>query len=93
MSTSAGDSSTIYQRPVELLQNLIRFDTTNPPGNEEECIKYIDTLLQSAGIQTTIVAQSANRPNLIARFQGRGVLVTSRPNTTIFRFSFNPTVI
>jgi acetylornithine deacetylase/succinyl-diaminopimelate desuccinylase-like protein len=72
MSTSAGDSSTIYQRPVELLQNLIRFDTTNPPGNEEECIKYIDTLLQSAGIQTTIVAQSANRPNLIARFPGRG---------------------
>ncbi len=26
------DSSTLYQRPVELLQNLIRFDTTNPPG-------------------------------------------------------------
>ncbi len=24
----------IYERPAELLQNLIRFDTTNPPGNE-----------------------------------------------------------
>lgn len=24
----------IYKRPAELLQQLIRFDTTNPPGNE-----------------------------------------------------------
>jgi len=23
---------------IELLQELIRFDTTNPPGNEAECI-------------------------------------------------------
>ncbi|MGV7224285.1 MAG: hypothetical protein ACQ9MH_22560 [Nitrospinales bacterium] len=26
---STNDISTIYQRPVELLQHLIRFDTTN----------------------------------------------------------------
>lgn len=73
MSTSTiSDQSTIYQRPVELLQHLIRFDTTNPPGNEEECIKYIGALLNNAGLQTTIVAKSPNRPNLIARLPGRG---------------------
>jgi acetylornithine deacetylase/succinyl-diaminopimelate desuccinylase-like protein len=72
MSTSTSDQSTIYQRPVELLQRLICFDTTNPPGNEEECIKYIGALLNNAGLQTTIVAQSPNRPNLIARLPGRG---------------------
>ena len=29
-------NQTIYERPAELLQNLIRFDTTNPPGNEAD---------------------------------------------------------
>jgi len=57
---------------VELLQSLIRFDTTNPPGNEAECIKYIDGLLTQAGFETTLLAKDTNRPNLIARLKGRG---------------------
>ena len=68
----AVSDSTIHQRPVELLQNLVRFDTTNPPGNEEGCIRYIDLLLNEAGLHTSIVAQSPNRPNLFARLPGRG---------------------
>ena len=60
------------QRPVELLQRLVRFDTTNPPGNEAECIGYIDELLTAAGIETTILARHPDRPNLIARLPGRG---------------------
>ena len=58
--------------PVELLQRLIRFDTTNPPGNEAECISYINGLLTEAGIQTTILARKPNRPNLLARLPGSG---------------------
>jgi acetylornithine deacetylase/succinyl-diaminopimelate desuccinylase-like protein len=62
----------IYQRPVELLQRLIRFDTTNPPGNEAECIFFIKGLLNDAGIEATILAQAQDRPNLIARLPGQG---------------------
>jgi acetylornithine deacetylase/succinyl-diaminopimelate desuccinylase-like protein len=69
---SAGAMSSIYQRPAELLQRLIRFDTTNPPGNEAECIAFINELLTGAGIQTTILARTPERPNLIARLSGRG---------------------
>lgn len=58
--------------PVALLQKLIRFDTTNPPGNEAECIAYIDGLLQAAGIETQLLALDPNRPNLIARIPGQG---------------------
>ncbi len=58
--------------PVELLQNHIRFDTTNPPGNELDCVEYIDKLLTGAGFQTTLLAKTANRPNLITRLNGRG---------------------
>src|SRR5574341_433702 len=64
--------SDIYQRPVELLQNLIRFDTTNPPGDEGKCVNYINGLLQSAGIETTLLARTPERPNLIARLPGEG---------------------
>jgi acetylornithine deacetylase/succinyl-diaminopimelate desuccinylase-like protein len=62
----------IYQRPAELLQRLIRFDTTNPPGNEAACIAYLRDLLTAAGIETKVVALDPNRPNLIARLPGRG---------------------
>jgi acetylornithine deacetylase/succinyl-diaminopimelate desuccinylase-like protein len=63
---------TIYQRPVELLQNLIRFDTSNPPGNERECVMYIGDLLNAAGIETRILFKDSNRPNLVARLVGKG---------------------
>jgi len=62
----------IYQRPAELLQNLIRFNTTNPPGHEVECVRYIKGLLDEAGIESTLIAKDPNRPNLIARIPSRG---------------------
>ncbi len=62
----------IYQRPAELLQKLIQFDTTNPPGNESECISFINGVLTEAGIEAKILAQSPERPNLIARLSGQG---------------------
>jgi acetylornithine deacetylase/succinyl-diaminopimelate desuccinylase-like protein len=57
---------------VELLQNLIRFDTTNPPGNEAACINYIDDLLTDAGFETMILARDSARPNLVTRLAGQG---------------------
>ncbi|HRJ44783.1 MAG: M20/M25/M40 family metallo-hydrolase [Caldilineaceae bacterium] len=62
----------LYERPLEMLQTLVRMDTTNPPGNEILCIQYLDNLLQEAGLATTILAKDPNRPNLIARLPGRG---------------------
>jgi acetylornithine deacetylase/succinyl-diaminopimelate desuccinylase-like protein len=69
---SASNISTIYQRPAEMLQRLIQFDTTNPPGNETECIDYIDTLLKKIGLETIRLAKDPNRPNLITRLKGQG---------------------
>ena len=65
------DEISIAHRPVDLLQQLIRYDTTNPPGNEAECISYINTILSKAGINTTIFAKDPARPNVIARIPGR----------------------
>lgn len=58
--------------PVEILQALIRFNTSNPPGNEAACIMYIRQLLEDAGIETRIEALDPARPNLLARIMGSG---------------------
>ena len=65
-------STPIYERPTDLLRTLIRFDTTNPPGDEAACIGYLNGLLQDAGLRTTLLAKDPNRPNLVARLPGRG---------------------
>ncbi|MCY4083043.1 MAG: M20/M25/M40 family metallo-hydrolase [Caldilineaceae bacterium] len=62
----------IYDRPTDLLRTLVRYDTTNPPGNEAECIGFLTGLLQEAGLATTLLAKDPNRPNLVARLPGRG---------------------
>jgi acetylornithine deacetylase/succinyl-diaminopimelate desuccinylase-like protein len=56
--------------PVELLRELIRFDTTNPPGNEEACIAYVESLLRDHGIESERYERAPGRPNLIARHAG-----------------------
>lgn len=58
--------------PELLLQQLIRFDTTNPPGNESGCIEFIRGLLEGEGVDVTILARDPARPNLIARLRGTG---------------------
>jgi acetylornithine deacetylase/succinyl-diaminopimelate desuccinylase-like protein len=68
----AEDGAPIDVRPVELLQNLIRFDTTNPPGNEAACIAYASEVLAAAGFETAILARDEARPNLVTRLPGRG---------------------
>ncbi|HST33435.1 MAG TPA: M20/M25/M40 family metallo-hydrolase [Solirubrobacteraceae bacterium] len=62
----------LQDRPLELLQRLLRFDTSNPPGNERECIEWIKGLLEALGCEVRILAQQPERPNLIARIAGRG---------------------
>jgi acetylornithine deacetylase/succinyl-diaminopimelate desuccinylase-like protein len=55
---------------VTLLQELIRFDTTNPPGNEEACVAHIEALLNAHDVETERYEKVPGRPNLIARHAG-----------------------
>ena len=55
---------------LELLRDLIRFDTTNPPGNEEACVAFVEALLRDHGIESERYEQTPGRPNLVARHAG-----------------------
>jgi acetylornithine deacetylase/succinyl-diaminopimelate desuccinylase-like protein len=66
---TAGETD-IHARPAELLQRLIRFDTTNPPGNEKACIAWVGELLRGVGCDSIVRARDPERPNLVARIEG-----------------------
>jgi acetylornithine deacetylase/succinyl-diaminopimelate desuccinylase-like protein len=55
---------------TELLQELIRFDTTNPPGNEAACIDFLRAQLDEVGCETETYEQAPGRPNLVSRLAG-----------------------
>lgn len=57
---------------VGLLQRLLRFDTTNPPGNERPCAEFIAGLLRKEGLDPTLVETDADRANVVARLRGDG---------------------
>lgn len=62
----------LYTRPADLLQALIRFNTTNPPGDEAACIAFLRGLLDEVGLASTVLTRTPGRPNLLARLPGRG---------------------
>jgi acetylornithine deacetylase/succinyl-diaminopimelate desuccinylase-like protein len=57
---------------VQLLQELIRIDTTNPPGNELAAARHIEKLLKADGIETQVLDVAPGRANLYARLKGDG---------------------
>lgn len=61
-----------HTRPADLLQQLIRFDTTNPPGDEAKLIGWAAEVIRGYGIEPVIVGKSPSRTNLVARLKGRG---------------------
>jgi len=57
---------------TELLQDLIRVDTTNPPGNETAAAEVLRNYLEESGAQVDLYARVPERANLVARIPGRG---------------------
>jgi acetylornithine deacetylase/succinyl-diaminopimelate desuccinylase-like protein len=57
---------------IELLQQLIRLDTVNPPGNERPAIELLQRYLSDAGFDTEVLAAEPERPNLVATLDGEG---------------------
>jgi acetylornithine deacetylase/succinyl-diaminopimelate desuccinylase-like protein len=53
----------------ELLRELIRFNTVNPPGNERPAQEYLADHLERAGFECELLGAEPGRPNLIARLR------------------------
>jgi len=68
----AVEVATLRQEVTELLQELIRIDTTNPPGNETPAAELLRSYLEDAGVTCELYAKIPERANLVARIPGRG---------------------
>jgi acetylornithine deacetylase/succinyl-diaminopimelate desuccinylase-like protein len=55
---------------TDLLQQLIRVDTTNPPGNETAAAELLRDYLAANGVESELIAKVPERANLVARIPG-----------------------
>lgn len=62
----------IKEEVTDLLSDLIRFDTTNPPGNETVAAKYLAKTLGQEGFACEVLESSHGRGSIITRLKGDG---------------------
>lgn len=56
---------------IELLKDILKINTTNPPGNEALAVKKLLPVFEKAGIETEVVDYSEGRQQLIAAYPGK----------------------
>jgi acetylornithine deacetylase/succinyl-diaminopimelate desuccinylase-like protein len=57
---------------VHLFREILRIDTTNPPGNERPCADLIGRLFAREGIEFRILESEPTRASIVARLSGTG---------------------
>lgn len=62
----------VEEEVTHLLSDLIRINTTNPPGNETEAAKYLARHLGSEGFKCELYESAPDRGSVITRIKGTG---------------------
>jgi len=57
---------------VDLMQQYLRINTSNPPGNEMATAQFLKSTLAREGVQSEIFEYTPGRANIIARIKGDG---------------------
>ncbi|HSP13229.1 MAG TPA: M20/M25/M40 family metallo-hydrolase [Thermoanaerobaculia bacterium] len=56
---------------AKLLQEYVRIDTSNPPGNELPAAQWLAGMIAKAGVPTEIIEPAPRRANLYVRIKGK----------------------
>jgi acetylornithine deacetylase/succinyl-diaminopimelate desuccinylase-like protein len=65
-------ATALRDEATELLRELIRRDTVNPPGNETRAADLLRAYLEDAGLECETYAKVPERANLVTRISGGG---------------------
>ena len=80
-------TTNLRDEAVELLQELLRLNTVNPPGNETIAAELLRAYLEDSGVACELYALEPERANLVARIPGRGegpsLLLLSHTDTVV----------
>ena len=66
------DWDSVKEEVTGYLQDLLRIDTTNPPGNETEAAEYIAGVLRREGFEPVITESAPGRGNVTTRLDTGG---------------------
>src|SRR5712692_10095795 len=77
-SSPIGDTSAIAKEAEGWLADLIKINTTNPPGNEQIAAMYIAGVLQKEGIKAEILDLAPGRSALVARLRSTAMADPSK---------------
>ncbi len=64
--------ASLREEASALLQELIRLDTVNPPGNETAAAELLRDYLAASGVESELYAKVPERANFVARLPGSG---------------------
>lgn len=71
---------------TELLRELLRIDTVNPPGNETAAAEAVGAYLTRSGVPWRLVSREPHRANLVARLpggEGPSLMLTGHTDTVV----------
>jgi acetylornithine deacetylase/succinyl-diaminopimelate desuccinylase-like protein len=66
------DWARVEAETMDHFQAVVRFDTSDPPGNERPTAEYVRQVLDREGIATQVFELEPNRVNVVARLKGSG---------------------
>src|SRR5580704_14062905 len=69
---AADDNRPLGERTLQYLTDLVRLDTSNPPGNETRVAEYLKQVADSHQIPCELLGSDPKRKNFVARIKGSG---------------------
>jgi hypothetical protein len=73
-----GDTTALAKEAQGWLIDMVRTNTTNPPGSEQSIAKYLAHILDKEGIQSEMLDLSPGRSALVARLRSSAVADPSK---------------
>jgi acetylornithine deacetylase/succinyl-diaminopimelate desuccinylase-like protein len=74
----AGDTSAIAKEAQGWLAELIKINTSNPPGNEQAAAKFVAGVLDKEGLTPELLEVAPGRSGVVARLRSSAVAEPSR---------------
>jgi acetylornithine deacetylase/succinyl-diaminopimelate desuccinylase-like protein len=72
VTSDDGSEGRLRDEVSELTRELIRIDTSNPPGHESQAAGFLAGWLAEAGVESELAGPDPKRLNLVARIPGAG---------------------
>jgi acetylornithine deacetylase/succinyl-diaminopimelate desuccinylase-like protein len=72
IGVAADDNRSLPDRTRQYLIDLVKLDTSNPPGNESAVAQYLKQVADSHAISCELMGNDIKRRNFVARLKGSG---------------------